>query len=1295
MKLCRILFFVAIALPVCTFSSNLHAQVRNNWETLPVFSDGRIMPLHTFAQRIVKDICGTSRPFITRDDTVIAELNRIIDLFKAQEQKIEERSQQQFVDVSSETATDKSYRFLIRGNDLTGGFGRKYGDLDEEVEMEQVQSTLPIKGLTRIRAEQLAVRIRLLVPAQGRYFDADELLLSWIGESEVWNFIPIFLINDDDYESEVLERTVSNALTRQHRVSLFQLSQSLPFQQRLADIEHRRQIGQTEVIPIRFDQITERIQRQSEMFQELTYHPRRSRPTRLLGLLQRASGIMGGEASYASAFEAWDHLLAVGEVPARQSTQPLSSFPKDEIAPVLHPTTQRWHDVADKLRLLLRIFDKTDSSGKMVSPNPHAVESQFELLIEMIDTNLEESAALMESVYPQNSFRSPNQKETGTQVAKLLPLFLSPNNQTQNKDLIRRLVPSYYYAVKTLRYEVEAAYLALYDNGHSLRVLPIHSVLAAGGTGDSHETFGVQPWASTQMLVSSGEVFVQRFFDPRFKAALISKALPSTEDIATKVETKEEAKDESLEPLLVLSRAINPETAQSENAENAESATQAESEEVAGEVKDEDVPLLSEAEQKLEKELFSKPDFNEELIYEEQPSTAKLTGPVSAIRNSLGTLVATYASSGSTYGDLNFCERAGQLQQSLRDAASQVEQLRKTLADTEDTRTAEILAKTAYPPQQTTISEYRYDKLDPFFWMWVFAAASAVVVLVSHVLSTFRRESIDKSAPDSEKKEKTEEVRSDYSNTLEEWLLGIGVVCLALSILITFIGGAMRAWISGWAPVTNMYETVVLMAFSASLFGLWYSFYPLIHPALQLAWNYSSFPSPIHLVRFLMRRSQPKVQRQETDGEVAMREAASEFGLPGGVAMGSAPLRQSELSPEEWEEKRLNQIEGRKIGWQFLTFLPRLCLMLLTFWFVVSLSNGEYMRDHGFAAAAGDLLRMNDFIDWLVVVASIVLIVWIVPQMFLTMLITPFVLAFPSLIAAELGIVSYAEPVVPNRPIARSELSGVFQGETGGFAASATDNSGSVWLQSARNAILDRKLFVLIAAVIAFLAGLTAHLNSTEFNPDIRPIAAVLRSNFWLTVHVIAIVVSYAAAFVAWGMAAVALGFAIFGRYQRLTTESERTAVAMPARCELFFPIIYKLIQVSLLLLVIGTVLGARWADYSWGRFWSWDPKEVWALITIIFYVIVLHGRIARYYGPIGIMLGALLSSIAVIVTWYGINFVFKGSIHSYGSGAASHATLFMGMFIVFNILWGTLAAFRYAAEMYERETEADSPQTS
>jgi ABC-type transport system involved in cytochrome c biogenesis permease subunit len=151
------------------------------------------------------------------------------------------------------------------------------------------------------------------------------------------------------------------------------------------------------------------------------------------------------------------------------------------------------------------------------------------------------------------------------------------------------------------------------------------------------------------------------------------------------------------------------------------------------------------------------------------------------------------------------------------------------------------------------------------------------------------------------------------------------------------------------------------------------------------------------------------------------------------------------------------------------------------------------------------------------------------------------------------------------------------------------DNSGIVWLRSSRNKILDRKLFLIAAAVIVFLAGFFAYGNTAQLNPNFKPLTAVLSSNFWLTVHVIAIIVSYSAAFIGWSMSVIALGAVIFGRYD-IELVRGRRELKFPVMFEMFIPTVTRLIRFSLLFLAVGTILGARWADYSWGRFWGWDP---------------------------------------------------------------------------------------------------------
>ena len=94
---------------------------------------------------------------------------------------------------------------------------------------------------------------------------------------------------------------------------------------------------------------------------------------------------------------------------------------------------------------------------------------------------------------------------------------------------------------------------------------------------------------------------------------------------------------------------------------------------------------------------------------------------------------------------------------------------------------------------------------------------------------------------------------------------------------------------------------------------------------------------------------------------------------------------------------------------------------------------------------------------------------------------------------------------------------------------------------------------------------------------------------------------------------------------------------------------IYRSMQVGVLLIAAGTILGGVWADYSWGRFWGWDPKEVWALITLLVYLVPLHGRFAGWVNTFGLVIASVVCFLSVVMAWYGVNFVLGVGLHSYG----------------------------------------------
>jgi cytochrome c-type biogenesis protein CcsB len=184
-----------------------------------------------------------------------------------------------------------------------------------------------------------------------------------------------------------------------------------------------------------------------------------------------------------------------------------------------------------------------------------------------------------------------------------------------------------------------------------------------------------------------------------------------------------------------------------------------------------------------------------------------------------------------------------------------------------------------------------------------------------------------------------------------------------------------------------------------------------------------------------------------------------------------------------------------------------------------------------------------------------------------------------------------------------------------------------------------RKRVPVLAGVTAALA-LAALFIATTFDSSIEPLSPALRSR-WLAGHVIA-------CFLAYGAVAVA---AISGAAYLIAARKATCGKCAHCKCvkhaDTFDAVTDKAITFGFLLLTIGIIAGAIWANSAWGSYWSWDPKETWALITWLIYAVYLHARHLRGWRGKRAAWIAVIGFASVIFTYVGVSFLLGGK-HSY-----------------------------------------------
>jgi ABC-type transport system involved in cytochrome c biogenesis permease subunit len=198
-------------------------------------------------------------------------------------------------------------------------------------------------------------------------------------------------------------------------------------------------------------------------------------------------------------------------------------------------------------------------------------------------------------------------------------------------------------------------------------------------------------------------------------------------------------------------------------------------------------------------------------------------------------------------------------------------------------------------------------------------------------------------------------------------------------------------------------------------------------------------------------------------------------------------------------------------------------------------------------------------------------------------------------------------------------------------------------------ALRNRMLVFNAAAMAALATGLTDLL---PMDPFIRPMPPVLSGTPWLAIHVPIIMVGYAVLAIVMFFGHLVVGVEIFAPARR--DLAERWGL-----------LLYWYTHVGSILLITGILTGSIWAASSWGRYWGWDPKEVWSLVAFLAYMAILHARSDRQIGSFGVAVGAIAAFWTILMTYLGVNFVLASGLHSYGFGSSSMVRILAAVALV------------------------------
>jgi len=545
------------------------------------------------------------------------------------------------------------------------------------------------------------------------------------------------------------------------------------------------------------------------------------------------------------------------------------------------------------------------------------------------------------------------------------------------------------------------------------------------------------------------------------------------------------------------------------------------------------------------------------------------------VRKKFAAVKAAYLDRAASDRPARFATAVNEFAQSVRVLGEKLEPTRRQLTIAH--RDEAILRATAYPPPGAVDAELHYNDVDPFFWSWVVnLLALATLALAFGVL---RRPMF--------------------------WL---GIAVLIAGQVMTCYGFGLRTYVTGWAPVTGMFESVVFVALVAALLGLWFTLQPLVATALRGAWRLTALPGTW------------------------------------------------EASPLSDEDLALLPAAGWRTG-NWLSVPLRLVLMAAVFYVLAWYPYGSDGKSAIISLwprtdVGSSMPSMMDVVTWLVGLSVLGVSAWYAPRVALAAL--PLLVLVP-IVFVRLGIA---------RPMERA---------------------------------MERQAFAMVGAGTAFLVAFVAYY-SPLWPKEIGTLMPVLRDRFWLYLHVLTITASYGAGLVGLGMGDIALLYYLFGTYRRpedhsaeLAAQGHRPAHAIdephgpyrlpPEACAALSSFIYKSMQVAVILLAAGTILGGLWADVAWGRFWGWDAKEVWALISLLVYMAILHGRYAGWFGAFGLAAGSVLGASAIIMAWYGVNYWLRTGLHTYAQGGNDQMQHYVFAFVLAQWALLVAAGIRYRLE--------------